>query len=312
VVLLGALALLAVGTGLTVIFGRVWCGWSCPQTVVPLLARWAAAAFPRGLRAPARGAFVVVGAAAFSFLLVCGFLPPGEAARAVVRSPVAGLFWLSLFVWHLVMFGVLGTLFCRTVCPYAMLQNLFFDRDTLVVAYDKNRDADCFRDALCARVCPAGIDIRGGLGRECIACAACIDACERVTAARRVPSFVAWRGRILRPKAALWGAIGALSLAAFAAAAAARPPVEFSVQWQGPAGPPGVQRYAYAVRNNTSRPFPAAIGLEGGRLLGGGRTLLAPPRTRVAGILFAVPQGRRMAFSLAGPGAVRRFEVPAP
>ena len=78
------------------------------------------------------------------------------------------------------MVAVVGTRFCKTACPYAMLQNVLADRETLAVAFDPAR-AECLRCDRCTRVCPVGIDIRKGGQRECVACAACIDACREVT-----------------------------------------------------------------------------------------------------------------------------------
>lgn len=201
-VLLGVVFALAVAAAVTVIFGRIWCGWSCPQTALPLLADWAAEAFPRPTRRTAARAALVLLSAAVSFALLGYFVPPIEAARGLSRSPVLAGFFLSLFALHIAMTGVLGTRFCRTVCPYAMLQNVLFCRDTLVVAYDPARGDLCLRDESCVRVCPVGIDIRKGLQRECIACAECIDACARVTAARGIASLVGYRGRPFRGKAA--------------------------------------------------------------------------------------------------------------
>jgi cytochrome c oxidase accessory protein FixG len=83
------------------------------------------------------------------------------------------------------------------MCPYARFQSAMFDRDTLIVTYDETRGeprgarrrnvdpkskglGDCVDCTMCVQVCPTGIDIRKGLQYECIACAACIDACDEV------------------------------------------------------------------------------------------------------------------------------------
>jgi cytochrome c oxidase accessory protein FixG len=86
---------------------------------------------------------------------------------------------------------------CKYMCPYARFQGVMFDRDTLVITYDRRRgeprggraksvDArarglgDCIDCGICVQVCPTGIDIRDGLQYECIGCAACIDGCNQV------------------------------------------------------------------------------------------------------------------------------------
>src|SRR5690606_2404444 len=95
--------------------------------------------------------------------------------------------------------GVLREHVCFHMCPYARFQSVMFDRDTLIISYDeargeprghRKRDADYQAEGLgacidchkCVQVCPTGIDIRNGLQYQCIACAACIDACADVMA----------------------------------------------------------------------------------------------------------------------------------
>ncbi len=93
---------------------------------------------------------------------------------------------------------------CKYMCPYARFQSAMFDRDTMIVSYDsargeprgtRARSADlekanlghCIDCGLCVHVCPVGIDIRNGLQYECIACTACIDACDGVMDKMKYP-----------------------------------------------------------------------------------------------------------------------------
>src|SRR4051812_19089490 len=78
---------------------------------------------------------------------------------------------------------------CKYMCPYARFQSAMFDKDTMVITYDKARGeprgkgqgaGDCVDCGICVQVCPTGIDIREGLQYECIGCAACIDGCDQV------------------------------------------------------------------------------------------------------------------------------------
>src|SRR5664279_594408 len=86
---------------------------------------------------------------------------------------------------------------CKYMCPYARFQSVMFDKDTLVIAYDRERGeprgsrskkvdpklaglGDCIDCSICVQVCPTGIDIRKGLQYECIGCTACIDGCNQV------------------------------------------------------------------------------------------------------------------------------------
>ncbi len=101
---------------------------------------------------------------------------------------------------HLQLYGNAGWMreqVCKYMCPYARFQSSMFDKDTLIVTYDRDRGeprgaragkdeatsarlGDCIDCSMCVQVCPTGIDIRRGLQYECIGCAACVDACNSV------------------------------------------------------------------------------------------------------------------------------------
>jgi len=198
---------------ITAIFGRVWCGWACPQTVyMELVYRPIERLFegnrahqlrldregPDGRRILKNAVFVVV-----SIFLAHTFLayfvgvtalfewvtgPPGEHwAAFVLATAVAGLMFLD--------FGVLREQVCLVACPYGRFQSVLLDRRSLIVGYDATRGeprgalragqaarGDCIDCAACVITCPTGIDIRGGLQMECIHCTQCMDACDVVMA----------------------------------------------------------------------------------------------------------------------------------
>ena len=204
----------------TLLLGRVWCGWACPQTVLGELTRWVVPerrAKPRRWRRPLGFAATAAVSALVAADLVWYFVPPGEFLRRLAAGalgPVVAGAWAALAVILFLDLGWLRATFCATACPYAKLQGVLFDRATLVVAYDARRAADCVDCGACVRVCPTGIDIRDGLQMECIACAECVDACAPVMAKlRRAPDLVGYfrgepgrPGKLLRPGAVALGA----------------------------------------------------------------------------------------------------------
>ena len=211
--IISAYALFAV----TVSAGRVWCGYTCPQTVWTSIFMWIEQK-TEGSRnqrirldqAPwSAGKVGRKGAKHAGWLLVAfmtgmtfvGYFYP-------IRELVWELATLSTGKWQVLwtVFFTLATYInagwmreqvCKYMCPYARFQSVMFDRDTLIVSYDAQRGeprgsrkrdtdrgelglGDCVDCDLCVQVCPTGIDIRDGLQYECIGCALCIDACDSV------------------------------------------------------------------------------------------------------------------------------------
>ena len=295
-VLLGLLFLAVLGLAVTVVLGRVWCGWLCPQTVVALLADWAASPLPKRLRAAGKAALLLPLSALVSFSLIGYFVPPAEAARTLTRSPVLLGFFLAQWAVVYGMVAVLGTRFCRTVCPYSMLQSAVADGETLSVAFDRSR-ADCLRCDSCVRTCPVGIDVRKGDQRECIACAGCIDACAAVTSPRGLAPFIAYRGTVRRAKAYLLAGVTVAAGLVFVAAVLRKPAVAFSVQWEARAAGAAANVYRYDLRNDHPEPLALTLSVEGpARLLGDPRVTV-PPFSRATGKVVVAVDG-------AAPGEV--------
>ena len=198
----------------TVVFGRVFCGWVCPQTVFmeflfrPIerfiegdrAARMRLDAGPWTRNKILRKALKWASFYAISFAVANTFLAyliGSEALLAIQRDPpqahVGGLLLLSAFsgVFFYV-FTRLREQVCTTICPYGRLQGVLVDKDTVNVTYDVVRGeprgplrhgsnaGDCVDCGLCVQVCPMGIDIRNGLQLECTHCTACMDACDAV------------------------------------------------------------------------------------------------------------------------------------
>ncbi len=210
-VLLLALLLLGIFFGIfliTAILGRGWCGWACPQTVYleflyRPLERWAEGKH-RGKAIPWwRIGVKYVVYLVFSLHLANTFLAYFAGPRQVLEwsfgSPAdhPAAFAIVLGVTALIMFdfAFFREQMCTLVCPYARLQAVLLDRDSLIIGYDERRgeprgkmrrqktegkQGDCIDCGLCVAACPTGIDIREGLQLECVACTQCIDACDAV------------------------------------------------------------------------------------------------------------------------------------
>ena len=200
----------------TAIAGRVWCGFSCPQTVYTEIFLWverkiegtrsARMALDKqgpSVRKTAKktAKHLVWGAIALwtGFTFVGYFTPIKELAQAVTTLNFGPWEWFWVLFYSLATYGNAGWLreqVCKYMCPYARFQSAMFDQDTLIITYDGKRGeprgamskkagnndklGDCIDCTLCVQVCPTGIDIRNGLQYECIGCAACVDACNSV------------------------------------------------------------------------------------------------------------------------------------
>ena len=217
VVLLAVLTLAFLFIFITNLLGRVWCGWLCPQTVL-LDAAGKSGRVRRRLDLVLPHFILVPLSLVVSASLIWYFVSPYEFFGAVsgeARNPAVIWSFISMFAVVYLDLEFLGRRFCKTVCPYAKLQSAVFDRNTLVVEFDRERAEKCMGCDKCVRVCPVGIDIKNGLQMECIACAQCIDACRSMTEPRGIGSLVNYRfgeGRVFRTKTLL---LLALSLASF-------------------------------------------------------------------------------------------------
>lgn len=186
----------------TAIWGRVWCGWACPQTVFiesvfRRIEKWidgsaaerrALDLAPLNLRKVAKRALkwtlftLAAGVITHSFLAY--FVGTDRITEMVLRPPSENWssFLFIVFSTAIILFdfGWFREQFCIIACPYGRFQSVLMDKQSMVVGFDTAREKDCVECFRCVQVCPTGIDIRRGVQMECIACTACVDACDEV------------------------------------------------------------------------------------------------------------------------------------
>ena len=201
----------------TVVFGRVWCGWACPQTlfmemVFRKIEYWIEGdanqqrKLDKGpwnadkIRKKSLKHFIYIVIAILISHTVMAYLIGVDAAKEIVSKPptenMSGFIGLvaftGIFYW---VFAYFREQACTVVCPYGRLQGVLLSKDSIVVGYDFKRGeergklqknqiqegkGDCIDCKLCVHACPTGIDIRNGTQLECVNCTACIDACDDV------------------------------------------------------------------------------------------------------------------------------------
>lgn len=201
----------------TVVFGRVWCGWACPQTIFMETvfrrieywlegdahqqrkldkAPWTTdKIFKKGLK---HIIFILI-SILIAHTLMAYLIGIDQVKEIVSSSPyehwggfIASVFFTILFYW---VFSSFREQACIAVCPYGRLQGVLLNKDSMAVAYDFVRgeprgklqkeeiaegQGDCIDCKLCVHACPTGIDIRNGTQLECVNCTACMDACDEV------------------------------------------------------------------------------------------------------------------------------------
>jgi cytochrome c oxidase accessory protein FixG len=200
----------------TVVFGRVWCGWLCPQTlfmemVFRKIEYWIEGDAVSQRRLAKEGwnlrkiskktlkhiIFIII-SLLIAHTLLAYIIGIENTLSIATGSPLKNLAgFISLISFTVVFYGLFAKFreqACIAICPYGRLQGVLLGKESIVVAYDwlrgeprghlKKKEApqlgDCVDCKLCVHVCPTGIDIRNGTQLECVNCTACMDACDDV------------------------------------------------------------------------------------------------------------------------------------
>ncbi len=171
----------------TVLFGRIWCGWMCPQTVLSDFARSIERLSNRlanhpAIRKTASSVFILLLSIVISTNLIGYFVSPYQFYADIMRNalgPWTSGLWTFFTILIYLDLAFVRQRFCGSICPYARLQSAFFDHATLTIGFDSARAHECTECDACVRACASGIDIKDGLQVECINCAECIDACAQ-------------------------------------------------------------------------------------------------------------------------------------
>lgn len=199
----------------TSLWGRIWCGWGCPQTVfIDFVYRriesWVEGkpaqrrkqnlepmTAPRFFRKILKWVLFFLISSLLAHNFAAYFVGSEQLMKMLLDGPMAH--WTTAAVVTILTlivffdFAWFRERFCIVVCPYGRFQNVLFEPTTYVIAYDRERgeprrgtllngkaQGDCVSCQRCVQVCPTKIDIRHGLQLECINCTACIDACNEI------------------------------------------------------------------------------------------------------------------------------------
>jgi len=186
----------------TMVLGRVWCGWLCPQTTLTDLAEWFAKSL--GCKPGRNGSIIKKSVLHFFYLFLALLVSANllwyfiEPQSFFVKLASGQMHYATLICLFLVASAVyldlalIRRLVCSDFCPYGRFQTTLADETTLTLHLPESELVRCIECNSCVRVCPMKIDIRRGYQVECINCGRCLDACRQVMAKRNQPGLISY------------------------------------------------------------------------------------------------------------------------
>lgn len=225
---------------ITQLYGRIWCGWLCPQTVMMNFTKFLEnknlSFFTKFLFHTA----VLAISALIGASMVWYFVSPYAFFSGLTDGTISSVtvwFFIVLTIITYLNFALIRYKFCTTICPYSKLQSVMFDDNTLIIAMDPETSYKCVKCQACVNTCPVGIDIRQGMDSQCINCGRCITACTKTMTRENedVSSLINYiygfnnRKKTFRTNVIITGVVTALFLSGFLFMAATMKPYEFQV-----------------------------------------------------------------------------------
>ena len=192
----------------TVVYGRLWCGWACPQTLfLEMVFRRIEYLFDGNYRTVkrkqddstriillkiAKHIVFLITSVLITNIFLNWFIGP-ERLYEIIQQPIKEnylgfVFMVGISLFYYWIYAFFREQVCTMICPYGRMQGVLLDSRSIAVIYDYKRGeprgakntGDCINCHQCIAVCPTGIDIKNGSQLECINCTACIDECNSV------------------------------------------------------------------------------------------------------------------------------------
>ncbi len=189
----------------TLVFGRIWCGWTCPQTTLSDISEWVALKLNLKIsdfrlqgalwRKILLHLFFILVAVLVGSNMLWYFIEPQQYFAQIVSGQLHPVALGTLLIVAAAVYADLAflrRLICRDFCPYGRFQTVLVDTATFTLQRPASEAPRCIECGACVRACPMEIDIRQGYQIECINCGRCLDACRKIMGKRQQPGLIGY------------------------------------------------------------------------------------------------------------------------